>query len=126
MKRCPPLLALALAAVGLSHWASAAHLANLRVLYIGEPGSLRAQHFQGFLHTNVGHIRVASRATFKPAEADDADVVLLDWPQSGNAREERQARAPLGDRGDWTKSTVLLGSAGLNLAVAWKARGGFG
>ncbi len=34
--------------------------------------------------------------------------------------------APLGNRADWTKPTVLLGSAGLKLAVAWKVKGGSG
>jgi len=54
-------------------------------------------------------------------------VVLLDWPQSNSTREDwKRGRSPLGDRNAWTKPTVLLGSAGLNLAVVWKVRGGSG
>ena len=34
--------------------------------------------------------------------------------------------SPLGKREAWHKPTVLLGSAGLNLAVAWKLKGGSG
>src|SRR5262245_19275708 len=112
--------------LGVSGAAGAADLDNLKVLYIGDPDTPRAQHFTGFLGKNVGQIEAASRHDFKPANAEGFDVVLLDWPQSGAAREERKGRSPLGDRAAWSKPTVLLGSAGLNLAVVWKVRGGSG
>ncbi len=38
----------------------------------------------------------------------------------------RKLTSPLGRREDWEKPTVLLGSTGLNLAVAWKLKGGSG
>ena len=38
----------------------------------------------------------------------------------------RKLKTPLGLRDEWEKPTVLLGSAGLNLAVAWKLKGGSG
>ena len=38
----------------------------------------------------------------------------------------RKLKSPLGRRDEWEKPTVLLGSAGLNLAVAWKLKGGSG
>jgi hypothetical protein len=124
----PSRILLSLAVLGL--WppqeVKAIELEKLSVLYIGDIGTPRARHFEGFLRQNVGRVSVALRRDFKPAEAADADVVLLDWPQSDSARNERQGKAPLGDRADWTKPTVLLGSAGLNLAVTWKARGGSG
>src|SRR6185436_8371345 len=50
----------------------------------------------------------------------------LDWPQSELSREARIQGAPLGKREEWARPTVLLGSAGLNLAVAWKLKGGSG
>jgi hypothetical protein len=102
-------------------------LDQLKVLYVGEPNAPRATHFTGFLKHNVGRIEVAARDDFKPAQADEFDVVLLDWPQSDSARDDRKSgRSPLGNRGAWRKPTVLLGSAGLNLAVVWKVRGGSG
>ena len=102
-------------------------LDQLKVLYVGDRDSSRATHFQGFLKHNVGRIDVASRDGFKRSDADDFDVVLLDWGQSDSARDDRKTgRSPLGDRDDWGKPTVLLGSAGLNLAVVWKVRGGSG
>ena len=38
----------------------------------------------------------------------------------------RKLKSPLGRRDEWEKPTVLLGSAGLHLAVAWKLKGGSG
>ena len=102
------------------------HLDKLTVLYIGDSGTPRADAFEQFLRNRVALVKTARRSSFERTEADSADVVLLDWPQSGAARAERAGRAPLGERGSWTKPTVLLGSAGLNLAVAWKVRGGSG
>ena len=102
-------------------------LEQTKVLYVGDAGTPRATYFQGFLRHNVGRIEVASRHTFKPSNADEFDVVLLDWPQSNSARDDRKTgHSPLGDRDAWSKPTVLLGSAGLNLAVVWKVRGGSG
>src|SRR5436190_1312542 len=102
-------------------------LDDLKVLYIGDRDSARATHFQGFLKENVGKVEFAERNKFKASEAEDFDVVLLDWPQSESTQDEwKSGRSPLGDRDTWNKPTVLLGSAGLNLAVVWKVRGGSG
>ncbi len=60
------------------------------------------------------------------SDAAPFDVVLLDWRQGEETREMRKLRSPLGKREDWNKATVLLGSAGLNLAVSWKLKGGSG
>src|SRR5438093_13597617 len=108
------------------HTTPAADLGKLKVLYVGDPETPRAKQFEGFLRQNLGRVQIASRSAFKPAEANECDVVLLDWPQSGGAYQGRQIHAPLGERADWTRPTVLVGSAGLNLAVAWQVRGGSG
>jgi hypothetical protein len=126
MNRAIQLGLAALTGFSLTATAGATDLDHLKVLYVGDPGTARAQQFAGFLAKNVGKVETASRKEFKPATADPFDVVLLDWPQSQTAREERQSRSPLGDRAAWAKPTVLLGSAGLNLAVVWKIRGGSG
>jgi hypothetical protein len=102
-------------------------LDDLKVLFIGDRDSSRAIQFQGFLQQNVGKVEFALRKGFKPSQADAFDVVLLDWPQSDSTREDwKSGRSPLGERDAWTKPTVLLGSAGLNIAVVWKVRGGSG
>jgi hypothetical protein len=102
-------------------------LEQLKILYIGDPNTPRATDFTGFLKQKVGRIELAARDGFKSTQAHEFDVVLLDWPQSDSARDDRKSgRSPLGDREAWNKPTVLLGSAGLNLAVVWKVRGGSG
>jgi len=94
---------------------------NLSVLYLGSPGSDRASAFEAFLTKHFKTVRVADRTSWDRAAADDVDVVVLDWPQKIPPTER-----PLGERETWTTPTVLLGSAGLNLAVVWDVRGGSG
>lgn len=114
------LLGFALAASSLS----AKPLSELRVLFVGDAGSVRASEFSAFLQPNVGVIRVADRDHFQPAEAEDFDVVLLDWHQGGDL--SALTKNPLGERAQWHNPTVLLGSAGLLTAVTWRVRGGSG
>jgi hypothetical protein len=107
--------------------ARAADLDKLKVLYVGESlDNPRARQYIGFLEKNVGKVEGVERHAFRQPQAADFDVVLLDWPQSRMTEQEWRMPAPLGDRSTWNKPTVLLGSAGLNLAVVWKVRGGSG
>jgi hypothetical protein len=118
---------IALMAFVLARITGAADLDKLSVLYVGQPESSRGQQFSGFLRKNVGKIEVTAREGFKAAQAEGFDVVLLDWGQSERTADDWKAgRSPLGNRDQWEKPTVLLGSAGLNLAVVWKVRGGSG
>jgi len=104
----------------------AADLNELKVLYVGDPGTPRAREFEGFLKLNCGKVAVASRRGFQRDQAKDFDVVLLDWPQSSRENGAEPTRSPLGDREAWAKPTVLLGSAGLLTAEVWEVKGGFG
>jgi hypothetical protein len=98
-------------------------LADLKVLYVGtEHGG----DYASFLKDKVAQVESKARAEFKPQDADGFDVVLFYWPQGEETREMRKLTSPLGARENWKKPTVLLGSAGLNLAVAWKMKGGSG
>jgi hypothetical protein len=103
-------------------FAQNAALLPQRVLYVGH----RNSEFEPFLKKHFVKVESVSRQKFQPARANDFDVVMLDWPQSGGMRGAWLDGAPLGKREDWSKPTVLLGSAGLNLAVAWKLKGGSG
>lgn len=94
----------------------------LRVLYIGH----RPDQFAPLLQAHFARVDTVALKEFKPSQAAGFDVVLLDWPQSGTMRGAWLDGSPLGRREDWHKPTVLLGSAGLNLAVAWKLHGGSG
>jgi hypothetical protein len=93
---------------------------NQRIIYIGH----RADQFEPFLKKHFPKVQSVALGDFQPSMADNFDVVLLDWPQTGFGKFDD--RSPLGDRATWHKPTVLLGSAGLNLAVVWKLKGGSG
>ena len=101
----------------------AKELRDIKVLYIG---SERTGEFVPFLKKHVAEVESRKRFGFNAADAEGFDVVLLDWPQGEETREMRKLRSPLGSREEWKKPTVLLGSAGLNLAVSWKLKGGVG
>ncbi len=92
-----------------------------RVLYVGQ----RAQDFEPFLKEHFVEVKCIPRDEFQVSQANGYDVVLLDWPQTG-MQGAWLGPCPLGKREMWNKPTVLLGSAGLNLAVAWKLKGGSG
>jgi hypothetical protein len=94
------------------------------VIYIGNAGSERAAEYAEFLQRHFDQVTVADRKTFDPASAKDAGVVLLDWSQA-DARFPNDP-SPLGSRDEWSRPTVLLGSAGLLLAMPWDLIGGSG
>ena len=105
----------------------AVDLDQLNVLYVGEPpNSTRAKKVTAFLKENLGRTEAVARKGFRPEQAEGFDVVLLDWPQSDKTEQEREEGSPLGARLNWRKPTVFLGSAGLNMAIVWKVRGGSG
>lgn len=98
-------------------------LAELNILYIGKE---RTSEYVRFLEENVAHVTAIDRAEFDAAYGASFDVVLLDWPQNRKAHDMRNLISPLGKREEWSRPTVLLGSAGVNLAVSWELRGGIG
>jgi hypothetical protein len=118
---------IALVAVLLApSWARSAELRELKVLYVGDAGGRRTAAFQAFLKPNVGKVDIAPRSNVTPEQVQDYDVVLLDWHQSNRPQGTDPKQCPLGAREAWTKPTILLGSAGLNLAMVWEVKGGFG
>ncbi len=98
-------------------------LSDLRVLFVG---SERQADFVEFLQAHLKKIEAVGRGDFEPKRAANFDVVILDWPQSGRAEDMSKITSPLGAREQWDRPTVLLGSAGLHLAVAWQMQGGSG
>lgn len=95
-----------------------------RVLFVGNQDTSRTAAFVQLLKEHFAEVRVADRKNFEPASAADVDVVLLDWSQ----QDQLPARdvSPLGSREEWSKPTVLLGSAGHLLAGPWQIIGGSG
>jgi hypothetical protein len=111
----------------------------LRVLFLGDPESPRTPEFRSFLAERFASVEVAGRWTYDKKLLDDADVVVLDWPQQDGiskwmlSRSKEKGAAPppipaspLGALESWTKPTVLVGSAGLNVAWTWGLKGDFG
>ena len=108
----------------------------LRVLYVGNTDTDRGLSYATFLAQKFDLVGTHDRNSFDPRHMPDADVVLLDWSQSDvhdlGARTgkpsgpESDLKSPLGERSQWTRPTVLLGSAGHLLAAPWKVFGGSG
>jgi hypothetical protein len=117
-----------IAAIANLAWAS--DLGSLKVLYVGDQGSEREQAFSAFLQKQVASVSTANREGFDSESAASYDVVLLDWSQDSVHDHApgwgSRLVSPLGARDHWCKPTVLLGSAGLHLAVAWRLKGGSG
>lgn len=119
---------IALAAIALAAFADMAAAVPLnaprRILFVGNEGTPRTEAFTGLLKKHFAEVSVADRKDFDPAIAADMDVVLLDWSQQDTM--PPRSVSPLGTREDWSKPTVLLGSAGHLLAGPWQVIGGSG
>jgi hypothetical protein len=61
---------------------------DLRVLYAGERGSDREADFKKFLEENFTKVGTGDYEKFKPADADDYDVVIFDWPGTYPRKED--------------------------------------
>lgn len=102
----------------------------LRILVLCKAGDARADDFARFLGERFTTVRRADLNHFDRALLGQSDVVLVDWQQGDGLMQWMNQKAPvhspLGERADWTVPTVLIGSAGLNVAASWGVRGGFG
>jgi hypothetical protein len=123
MKWHMPLLGLTLGVASVAGPAAAAEPQPLKVLYVGNDRD-RAADYESFLKQHFAKVTVARRDGFDPAAARDAEVVLLDWSQSESKLKETPS--PFGKLEEWSRPTVLLGSAGLLMAGQWQIIGGAG
>jgi len=81
------LFALAVATMALGSWigyqeegaAAAGAKIELRVLYAGHPGSAREKDFVAFLEKHFTKVVKGDLDTFKEKDAEDFDVVILDY-----------------------------------------------
>jgi hypothetical protein len=119
-----PLLALGLSAL----LTGAPDKHPLRVLVLVKKGDSRGEAFAGFLRERFTSVATADLNAFERARLAEADVVLVDWQQGDGVMQWRknEVASPLGDRAQWTVPTVLIGSAGLNVAASWGVKGGSG
>ncbi len=104
----------------------------LHLCFVGDLQTERGKDFLGFLRQQFPRVDAVERATCEPQQLRTADVVVLDWWQHDDGvsvwLRDKQAprRVPLGELARWDRPTVLIGSAGLNLAAAWGLPGSFG
>ncbi len=100
---------------------------DLKVLYVGNVDTPRAQAYEAFLKEHFAAATAVDRGAFDPGMAADFDVVLLDWSQvDANVVERAELKSPLGPRESWNTPTVMLGSAGLLITAPWRTNGSYG
>lgn len=124
MKHSPTLFLRALGSAVLAAHAAAAQSDPLDILYVAEPQPQHAERraaFVEFLDERFGTVRVVDHGEVDADALDGIEVVVLDWHQGDGSDAD-----PLGPRASWTKPTVLVGSAGLLLAMKWEVLGGSG
>jgi hypothetical protein len=96
----------------------------LRVLYLARSDEERTRAFVNLFEEHFQAAASVQRDEFVPAQADQYDVVVLDWSQ--DERSGKEYPSPLGDLANWNTPTVMLGSAGLINAGPWHVLGGAG
>jgi hypothetical protein len=102
---------------------------DLRILILAKAGSDRAEQYRAFLAEHFETVVVADKNAFEPSQAAEFDIVLLDWRQDEIDHQGggfAALKSPLGERAEWSKPTVLLGSAGLLLSAPWQTSGSYG
>jgi len=100
----------------------------LHVAFVGDLQGKRGADFVQFLRAQFARVDTVERAACTPDQLRCADVVVLDWPQDQGVMawfndKKQPLPRPLGDLLRWDRPTVLVGSAGLNLAAAWSLPG---
>ncbi|HEX6811656.1 MAG TPA: hypothetical protein VF384_08550 [Planctomycetota bacterium] len=99
---------------------------KLHVAFVGDLESARGADFVQFLRQQFARVDSVERKTCTPDQLRTADVVVLDWAQEIMAWSQDKTMArhnPLGVLARWDRPTVMIGSAGLNLAADWNLPG---
>jgi hypothetical protein len=92
---------------------------DVRLLYVGHPGSDREKDFVQFLQQYFREVRTADLAKFDPAQTRAADVVLFDYDSVG----EKAPRPSLPPA--YTRPTVTIGIAGSFICTQRGLKTGF-
>jgi hypothetical protein len=99
---------------------------DLRILYAGNPGSDRMADFKQLLEQHFSAVGTADYTAFKPADADEYDVVIFDWtsiyPRDENGKikmedppQMNQPTPPALGK-DFARPAILIGGAGGSIA----------
>ena len=108
--------------------AIAAERIDLRVLYLGKPDSERLADFRRLLADHFAKVTTADLRTFKEADANGQDIVIVDWTNEykvgGGVIDGKGFRAPQISK-DFTRPMILIGQAGgkvtlqLDIKIDW-------
>jgi len=93
---------------------------NLRVFYVGHPGSDREKDFVSFLEKYLTQVGTGDLAAFTEEQTRDFDVVILDYDGDPN----KAPRPTIGP--DYKRPTMTLGIMGGRLSSALKLKTAYG
>lgn len=108
----------------------------LKVIYAGDPGSERMKDFEQLLSKHFQEVGTANYEKFEASEADDFDVVILDWgttyPRDENGKIDNDMDEMAGPKSvpslsrQYNRPTVMIGATagsvgrGNDIAINWK------
>ncbi len=93
---------------------------QLRVFYVGHPGSDREKDFVGLLEKHFAKVGTGDLAAFAPDKARDWDVVILDY--DGDGAKAPRPKLPA----DYARPTLTIGIMGARLGSDLKLRTSYG
>ncbi len=89
---------------------------DIRILYVGRPGSDREKDFVAFLKQHFAVVQTGNLPAFKEADAKDFDVTLLDW----NVNDFNSPRLKLSEK--YSRPTITLGVPGGLMCSSWRLK----
>ena len=88
---------------------------DIRILYVGHPGTDREKDFVGFLEKYFSVVQTGNLETFKEADTQDFDVTLLDWDRSETIRPGPFPKVSNG----FCRPVITLGIRGAAICLDW-------
>ena len=92
---------------------------DIRVLYVGRPGSEREKDFVAFLKQHFSVVRTGNLEVFKETDTQDVDVTLLDW----NVNDFNAPKPALS--GQFSRPVITLGVPGGLMCSGWRLKIGY-
>ena len=112
----------------VASFAIAADKLDIRVLYCGEPGSVREADYCSFLEQHFSKVARGDFRDFKEEQATDHDVVVFDWTETFKGKTpdfaklaQIKGRAPKLSA-EYSRPTILIGEAGGHVAKELKIK----
>jgi len=106
--------------VGAADAATTNDRIDLKLLYVGHPGSAREKDFVTFLEQHFKAVTTGDLAQFQVPQAQAADVVIFDYDGDGF-----KAPRPRIRKGALTRPTVTLGVVGAEICSTMGLKTGY-